>query len=237
MICALVDERIDDASERALTLRGFRVIRLPASKSLTAPIASHPDMLAFYYKNKIITSAEYCERAPYVFSDLRELLPSVSVSFTDESPEEKYPRDAIFNALPIGKYLFCKADTVSKSVLEYARDCGLEIVATRQGYPACTTLAFGNSAITADPGMANALTAAGITVTVIKNGNIELPPYDYGFIGGAAGVFKNTVYFLGNIDTHPDAESILAAIAAEGFSAVSLSDGPLRDLGRIIFID
>lgn len=237
MICALVDERIDDASERALTLRGFRVIRLPASKRLSAPVASHPDMLTFYYKNRIITSAEYCESAPYVFSDVRELLPHISISFTDESFEPVYPRDAIFNALAAGKYLFCKSDTVSKSVLDYARECDLTVVNTKQGYPACTAVAFDNSAITADLGMAKTLSSAGIKVTVISRGNIELPPYEYGFIGGAAGVFGNTVYFLGNLDTHPDSDMIRSAIEAEGFSAVSLSSGPLRDLGRIIFID
>lgn len=237
MICALVDERIDETSERALLKRGFRVIRLPASKSLGTAVASHPDMLLFYYKNKIITSAEYCELAPYVFSDIRELSPRVNITFTSDSFHKEYPRDAIFNALPIGKHLFCKANSVSHRVLDYAGELGLELVSVKQGYPACTTLAFGGSAITADSGMAKALSAHGIKVTKVSCGGIELPPYEYGFIGGAAGVFGDTVYFIGNLDTHPDAARIRSAIEAEGFYAVSLSNGPLRDLGRIIFID
>ena len=237
MICALVDERIDKESEVALLKRGFRVIRLPASNSLGAAVASHPDMLLFYYKNRIISSAEYCDRAPYVFSDIRELLPSVNITLTSDSFHKDYPRDAIFNALPIGKHLFCKADSVSRALLDYAAEAGLRVVHTRQGYPACTTLAFGNSAITADAGMARALTERGIKVTLISPGGIELPPYEYGFIGGAAGVYGNTVYFIGNLDTHPDAARIRSAIEAEGFSIASLSDGPLRDLGRIIFVD
>lgn len=236
MICALVDERIDSASERALMIRGFRVIRLPASDKLSCAVASHPDMLLFYFQNKIISSAEYCESAPYVFSDIRELLPSVSIAFTNESLEKSYPRDAIFNALTVGGHLFCKADTVSPALLSYAKELGLKLHTVKQGYPACTTLAFGNAAVTADRGMARALSDAGIKVTLIVSGGIELPPYEYGFIGGAAGVFRDTVYFLGNLDTHPDSELIRSAIEAEGFKAVSLSDGPLRDLGRIIFI-
>lgn len=237
MICALVDERIDAGSERALAARGFHVIRLPASKKLGAAVASHPDMLLFYHKNRIITSAEYCDSAPYVFSDIRELLPRVNISFTDESFDAEYPRDAIFNALPVGEYLFCKVDSVSPSLLAYANQAGLKIIPVKQGYPACTTLAFGNAAITADCGMAKALSGAGIKVTLISCGGIELLPYEYGFIGGAAGVFGNTVYFLGNLDSHPDAKLIREAILAEGFCPHSLSDAPLRDLGRIIFID
>lgn len=237
MAIALVDERMDGVSERELLKRGFRVIRLPACKSLGTAVASHPDMLLFYYKNRIITSADYCEYAPYVFSDIRELMPSVSITLTDEAHEPSYPKDAIFNALPIGDKLFCKADTVSGAVLSYAESLGLSVVSVKQGYPACTTLAFGRSAITADDGMARALRLNGVRVTKIKQGAVELVPYEYGFIGGAAGVFAETVYFIGNLDTHPDATLIRSAIEAEGFSTVSLSDGPLRDLGRIIFID
>ncbi len=237
MICALVDERIDGASERALLKRGFRVMRLPAAKNLGEAVASHPDMLLFYYNNRIITSAEYCESAPYIFSDIRELLPGVTITFTSDIFSNEYPRDAIFNALPIENCLFSKNDTVSRALLDYADECGLVPVPVKQGYPACTTLAFGGAAITADCGMARVLSAHGIRVTVISSGGITLPPYEYGFIGGAAGVYGKTVYFLGNLDTHPDAALIRSAIEAEGFSAVSLSEGPLRDLGRIIFID
>ena len=233
---ALVDERIDSASERALMIRGFRVIKLPASDKLGAAVASHPEMLLFYHNNRIISSADYCERAPYVFTDIRELADGVSITFTEDEFKKEYPRDAIFNALSVGNYLFCKADTVSHAVLNYAKECGLRVVSVKQGYPACTTLAFGGSAITADVGMARALADVGIKVTQITNGAIDLPPYEYGFIGGAAGVLENTVYFLGNLDTHPDSKKIRSAIEAEGFEAVSLSDSPLRDLGRIIFI-
>ena len=233
---ALVDERLDRAAELSLLKCGFHVIRLPASDRLGSAVASHPDMLLFYYKDRIITSADYCERAPYVFTDIRELSSS-EIIFSDESFDEKYPKDAIFNALAVGEWLLCKADTVSPLLLDYARESGLEPISVKQGYPACTTLSFGRSAITADRGIAKALTKLGIRVTVIRDGGIELPPYEYGFIGGACGVYRDTVYFIGDLSTHPDAEAIRSAIEAEGFSVVSLCDGPLRDLGRIIFID
>ena len=72
---------------------------------------------------------------------------------------------------------------------------------------------------------------------IIENGDISLPPYEYGFIGGAAGVYKNEVYFLGDISLHRSAKKICDAIRAEGFEPVSLSSEPLSDLGRILFID
>ena len=114
---------------------------------------------------------------------------------------------------------------------------GLTSVNVKQGYPACTALAFGNSAITADRGMMAALTSREIKTTLISTADISLPPYEYGFIGGAAGVYKNEVYFLGDVHAHRDSEVIRQAITEAGYLPVSLSDEPLADLGRIIFID
>ena len=132
---------------------------------------------------------------------------------------------------------FLKEDTVSKGIISYANARGMDIIPTKQGYPACTVLAFGNSAITADCGMAKLLSENGVCVTLIENGEILLPPYEYGFIGGASGVYGSEVFFLGDIGTHRDAKKICDAIISEGFSPVSLSDEPLADLGRILFID
>lgn len=236
MIC-LVDERISEKCERALLIRGARIIKIPPSDKIPAPMASHPDMLLFLHKNEMIAGVEYCERYPYIFSDIRELSPSTRISFTEDEPCGDYPRDAIFNALVVGNLMFIKADTASEAVISYAESAGLTVIPTKQGYPACTVLAFGNSAITADEGMARLLRTHGIKVTLIENGDISLLPYEYGFIGGAAGVYKNEVYFLGDIGLHRSAKEICDAIRAEGFKPVSLSSEPLSDLGRILFID
>ena len=236
MIC-LVDERISEKCERALLLRGARLIKLPPSEKLPAPMASHPDMLLFLHKNRIIASAEYCERYPYIFSDIRAFSDLAQFTFTADVFGDKYPNDAIFNALTVGDRMFLKKDTASKAVISYAETCGLDIINTRQGYPACTVLAFGGAAITADVGMARQLTEAGIRVTLIENGDILLPPYGYGFIGGASGVYKNEVYFLGDVQSHRDATKICDSIRSEGFTPICLSNEPLSDLGRILFID
>ena len=98
-------------------------------------------------------------------------------------------------------------------------------------------LTLGNNAITGDEGMARALTSVGIKVTLISNGDISLPPYDYGFIGGTAGVLGNTVYFLGNPMLYRDGDKIVKAITEAGYKFEALSDEPLSDLGRIIFIE
>lgn len=236
MIC-LVDERISAACERALLKRGYRIVKMPKCERLSPPIASHPDMLLFLHDDRLISSADYCERYPYVFSDIREMGKNISMTFTEDIQKNEYPYDAIFNALTVKNYIFYKEDTVSAAIKEYAKSAGLTAIPTKQGYPACTTLAFGGAAITADRGMARVMSDVGIKVTLIENGSISLPPYDYGFIGGAAGSVNKEVYFLGNLDSHPSCEIIKKAVFEEGYLPISLSDEPLSDLGRILFID
>ena len=237
MRTVIADCRISYACERALALRGFNVIKLPPHKRLGEDIASHPDMLLLKHGNTVITSADYCDMAPHVFSDLREYASELKISFTSDEQRAEYPHDALFNALIMGDKIFCRRESISPSVLALADECGMEVIGVRQGYPACTVLALSDSiAITADRGMARALTENGITVTLIENGDIELPPHEYGFIGGAAGVFEGRVYFLGSLDAHRDKEKIIDACRAAKVTPVSLSDEKLRDLGRLIFI-
>ncbi|MBQ7332764.1 MAG: hypothetical protein IJW38_00245 [Clostridia bacterium] len=236
-IC-IVDKRMPEAAKRALSLNGFYILEAPKSKALPAPLSSHPDMLFFFHGKTLISSAEYCEENPFIFEDLTRLIPGLSVRLTSDVLSDKYPQDAIFNALVIGNKIFLKKDSVSSAVLEYAKETELEICEVKQGYPACTTLALSDKrAITADEGMAKALSSHGIKVTLIRNGDISLPPYEYGFIGGASGVFHDKVYFIGNQTLHRDAEKIEKAIREASLAPYSLGTFPLLDLGRIIFID
>ena len=238
MAIAIVDSRISDKCERALMLRGFTVIKTPPSRRLGAAVASHPDMLMFKCGGEIITSADYCDEAAYVFSDIREWCQDVRITFTDDVFEPEYPKDAIFNALVCGERIYCREASISPAVLEYAKENGLSITDVKQGYPACTVLCLSDDiCVTADEGMARALRECGVTVYVIKNGDVTLPPYEYGFIGGAAGVYNGSAYFLGDLDTHRSASIIKEACEAARVTPVSLSDEPLADLGRIIFID
>ena len=98
MIC-LVDERISEKCERALRIRGFNVIRMPADKRLGKAVASHPDMLIFAHENTLIANVDYCEKYSYIFTDIREFSKCVKMNFVSDTPGEKYPYDAIFNAL------------------------------------------------------------------------------------------------------------------------------------------
>ena len=230
----IVDSRITSKCESSLLKEGFTLIKLPRDSHLGEAVASHPDTVMFRLENEIITTAEYCDDAPFVFSDIREFCPDLRINFTADERNAKYPCDCVMNALTVGKKIFCKKDTASVGLIELAKRLGYEIIHTSQGYPACSVLAFGNNAITSDRGLGAVMEKNGVLVTYITEGGISLPPYEYGFIGGASGVVGNKIYFFGDVMTHPDGDIICRTIKEAGFIPISLSDEPLSDFGGII---
>lgn len=234
----LVDNRISEECERSLLRLGLTVMRLPACRALPEAIESHADTLIFKHKNDLFTYADYCEEAAYVFSDLRYFYPDLRIHFTSDVPGDKFPEDCKLNALVMNGRLFAREDSLSEAVLDFAKKSGLSTVNVKQGYPACSVLRLSDThAITSDKGMAKAIENQGMTVTLIQSGEIELPPYKYGFIGGACCVFKDTVYFFGDYTLHPCREKIESAAKAAGVRLYSLATHPLVDLGGALFFE
>jgi len=237
MKSVIVDKRIRDCEKRMLMLSGYPVIELPASKLLGQAVASHPDTLIFKYKNEIISSADYCDEAAYVFSDIRENHKDVKIIFTSDTLSAEYPADTRFNALVCGGELFCRTDSISRAILELAEREKIHVNPVKQGYPACSVLSLGTRAVTADLGMARAMEKRGIDVKLIREGFIALPPYEYGFIGGASAVLQNKVYFFGDYKLHPDADAIEKSVYDAGYTPISLSTLPLVDLGGAVLLE
>ena len=234
---AIVDTRIPWECERALTLRGYYVIKLPPSHRLGEAVASHPDMLIARLGEDYVTTTDYLDEAAFAIQDIYDTV-HPHFHFADEVHGGCYPADAILNSLVMGRRIFLRKESASPYLLSLARERGYEIVGVKQGYAACTVLKLSEeAAITADGGMARALTECGIRVYKIENGGISLPPYEYGFIGGASGVDGGCVYTLGSPEGHPSYEVIKAATAAEGLTLVPLGRGMLRDLGGILFCE
>ena len=236
---ALVDERISDKCEQALQRRGFCVIKLPPEKNLPSAVASHTDMLIFRHNDTVIISQSYAQKHSELIELIKNSIHGINIILCPENHGHVYPTDAILNCLKFGNKLFGRTDSLSKAVKEYAKNQDLELVHVKQGYPACTTLALPCAfAVTSDNGMARALRNEGAEVLIISESDkIDLPPYKFGFIGGASGIFGNTVYFLGNLLAHPDGEIIERELTKRGYACVSLDSGAdsLSDLGGIFF--
>lgn len=233
---ALIDCRADASLVSALKNHGFEPILIPPADYLQAGVASHTDMLIFIGFDRLFCHARYYEKNKELIDSLVNYSHLI-LTPSDEYTEPDYPNDVLFNACTVGNRLICNRKTVSKLILNAAIEKNYEIVNVSQGYTKCSICTVSDNAIiTADRSISAACNAAGIKVLEISEGCVSLPPYSYGFIGGAGGVCGDKVYFCGSLSTHPDGERIVDFCSDHGKTAISLTDSALLDVGTIFFI-
>lgn len=237
---ALTDGRADKRALTRLSLHGFHIIPLPRHPALSEAVCAHTDMLLARLGDEIITTADYAEVSENELTELWNLTRggSIRIKCTSDTLSVTYPDDCRLNALRIGGCIYLREASASKYLIDKAKAEGLKIINVKQGYPACTVLKLSETAcITADRGMARALQTSGINVTLIEQGHIDLPPHEYGFIGGCGGVCDGSLYLMGDPTTHPSYDIIRKACEREGLTIVNLCGGRLRDVGGILFVD
>ena len=173
----------------------------------------------------------------YIVIDNIAKIGCLSLSVSNEKWSQDYPNDVLFNACIVGNKLICNKKTVSNNILSAASEHGYEIINVNQGYTKCSICPVSDNAIiTADKCIASACKKNGIDVLLISEGHISLLPYNFGFIGGTSGVYRDSVYFCGALTSHPDGDKITDFCIKHGKKAVSLSKGDLEDVGSIFFI-
>lgn len=232
----ITDSRINGSSLSSLKAQGFEVILLPMADYLSDAVSGHTDMLVFIGFSKLFCHANYYKSNRDVIERIASLSSS-EVCVSNEFTGEKYPSDVLFNACLVGNNLICNEKTASKHILDAAKAHGCEIIDVSQGYTKCSTCIVSDHAvITADLGIARACREKNIEVLEISEGHIALPPYDFGFIGGASGACGDNIYFCGSLDTHPDGEKIKNFCSKHNKIAVSLGNGELQDVGSLFFI-
>ncbi|MBQ8696912.1 MAG: hypothetical protein IJ519_04240 [Clostridia bacterium] len=205
---------------------GLKVVPLPAFQRLDAPVAKHADMLLFPTEDGLLLPREY-------FESNRALFEGVKVICSGDTFSPEYPEDVRLNALNMDTGIICRADSVS----EHIRSMGKRLINVAQGYARCTVCKVnGNAIITADPSIVIAAKDNGIDALQICGGEIRLPGYSYGFIGGASVRIGDKMYFTGDITAHPDYDSIEAFLGAHGVTPVSLSKDILTDYGGFVLV-
>lgn len=219
---AYINQKADNRIIEALKQEGFEVILLAPFSALDHPTDTHADMLLLDVNGKIFKHEDYLIDGEFE-----------SIS---ESMGAKYPHDVLLNIAVVGSHAFCNIKHASKTILKYLEDNGYTIHRIAQGYAHCSTCIVSDKAIiTADKGIYTAACEVGIDALLIGAGSISLPPYGYGFIGGASGATDDAVYFCGSLEYHPDGERIRAFIEKCGKRVVELCDAPLTDIGGILF--
>lgn len=220
---AYLSQNADKAIFESLAQRGFEIKALPPFPALARPTDTHADMLLLKVGDNVFKHKSYALEGDFLN--------------IDEPIGKKYPCDVPLNILIVGNMAFCNEKHASKTVLAHLSSMGYSIHHAAQGYAHCSACAVSeNAIITADRSIARAAELAGVDTLLISEGNISLPPYGYGFIGGASGSTDGAVYFCGSLKYHPDGERIKEFISRHGKEAVELANSPLSDIGGILFI-
>ncbi len=224
-----------DACVAELSRLGFEPVLLPPLPDLSTPVASHTDLLVLPIGKTVLTHARYTEIAERELSRISER--GYKIEVCDIAVGDTYPRDVALCACVTDKHIICNVKNTAPELLSLARKSGLKIVNVSQGYAKCSCAVLADGAIiSADAGICNALAKHGIDALLISAGHVSLPPYQYGFIGGASGLCNDTLFFAGSIEAHPDCKQIADFCARHKTQVRSLSDNTLFDAGSMIFL-
>ena len=206
----------------SLNDRGIRTVALPPFSALSSPVDSHSDMLLLAVGDTVFVHEDYeLSQNGQLARDFQRI---VKVC---EPISARYPNDVLLNISVIGDLVIANTEFASRTALEHLRALGKTVVSVKQGYAHCSVCAVGNNAlISADAGIVNAARQNGLDALEITEGHISLPPYEYGFIGGASGSDEENVYFCGSLDYHPDGERIREFCLSHGVSPIELCNSP-----------
>ncbi|MBR2020983.1 MAG: hypothetical protein IJ939_00970 [Clostridia bacterium] len=231
----IASENLYPESLLYLQRMGYTVKTLKSQDGMEKAVSSHPDMYIAHLGDAIV--------ADYRVHDLLTSFDSkTDIKFGGREVHDasmvKYPDNIGFNCARVGKNIICNEKYTSPLIIEHARKQGLNILNVRQGYAKCSTCVItDNAIITEDESIYNCATDNGIDVLKIRKGHVELPGYDYGFIGGCSGLIeKKLVAFNGNVMLHPDAAEIVEFCYKHDVGIVSVCNKKLSDIGSIIRI-
>ena len=195
----------------------YEIRLLPPCAALAEPVSKHADMLVGLLDKRIVLRRRYYEKNKELFSGL-------DVCLTDEEQGGEYPRDVLLNFIDTENAVIGYGKAITKLINK-------PVVNVKQGYARCSTLICRNFAVSADKGILKALASLGYDTLEISAGNIELPGYENGFIGGASFSDGGDVYFFGSLSYHPDGKRIKEFVSSHGAMIHELDGGPLVDLG------
>jgi len=148
---------------------------------------------------------------------------------------KKYPDSARYNALFAFGKLIHNPD-ISDPVIQKLNP-EVEIIRIRQGYTRCSLIPLPNNTfITSDRGIEKTLKQNQFEVLHVDPDCIKLEGFEHGFIGGACGIYENSLFICGSLKYFKEEEFIKEFTYKAGVEIIELYQGPPMDIGTLIFL-
>jgi len=223
---ALIDPKMPKEAKEKLKRLNYYVLEAFLHKKLQKSIKGHSDMMLFKYGKKVIHEPSLESIADLLRENGYECIKGERIT------SSKYPKDVIYNACNVSRNIIHYKGKIEKNIKAFK----CRYIPVKQGYAKCSIVPVDNrSIITSDIDIKNAWEKNGGIVQLIRPGHIRLPGYNTGFIGGASGVNDKTIFFVGNLDAHPDGSLIRDFIEKRHKNIIELYKGPLYDVGTVMF--
>lgn len=228
----IIDGRVSSEIICNLKKLNLNIIPTIECKELANPIAYHPDIVMHPLDHKSLIIA------PNVFDYYEEKLYGMGINLIKGETRlgKAYPWDVAYNVGRMEGIAVHNFKYTDEKLKHHLKKQGLELVHVNQGYTKCSMAIIDEKAvITADHMISQKLKDLTFDVLLIQSGYIELPGYNYGFIGGTCGNLSNDEIILtGSLDLHPDKKKILSFIKKYKKKPIWLSNKKIIDVGTII---
>jgi hypothetical protein len=229
----IIDQKMSKEAKATLAFFG-ELIGLKTDGITYPAISGHPDIFFCQSPGKLII-------APNLPKHYINQIKNHKIGYKiGELPVgREYPASASYNAVATSNYLihnFRHTDFMITRTLEE-----LHPVHVDQGYCRCNLLPLKNDHfITSDRGIFKVLTGLhpeGLhpNVLFVSPEEILLEGFPNGFFGGCCGVLGEKVFVNGTLAHYPDGSKVRDYLSSLGYEIVELDEGPLTDVGSIIF--
>jgi len=225
----IADKKIPEKAKS--NLRKYGELVLLETKGITEEsISGHPDIFFCRTPGTLVI-------APNLPETVKKILSEKNIAFTEGSSpvEVKYPFSASYNAVVTENFFIHHTGITDTIVTD---NCiHLSKIHVLQGYTRCNLLRLDEGHfITSDKGIYKTLTEKGLFALYVSPSDIILPGHDYGFFGGACGIFENTFFVIGNLSKYCDGEKVKSFVEKFHYDIIELYDGPLFDGGSVLFL-
>lgn len=236
-VCAdivIIGEKYCKILQNSIKSLGINALFMPDNPYVDPRLSGHADLSVLHLGGDRLLLAPYLKGSSFS----RQLEDrGFDIQFADIEQSALYPNDAQMNVCILGDKVIYNPKTVPDTIVKYLTiENGAIQVSSRQGYSRCSVCVVNDNAIiTADEGICRSAKAHEIDVLKIRPGYIDLPGFDYGFIGGASFKLSDTkLAFTGGLDKHPDTERIIEFASLHNIDIVYITDKPAFDIGGAI---
>ncbi|MBU3227465.1 DUF6873 family GME fold protein [Clostridium algidicarnis] len=233
MKVAIVDFRISKEEIENLEDLNIKVLKCPSYEGVYAAISGHPDI-----QLNVLSESDIMVHPKINVDFIKELSNlGYNIHFSSKDIGFNYPENIILNALNTEKFFLHNLTYTDKNLLNYTND--KKLLNISQGYTKCSTAIVSKEAfLTNDIKIKESLESLGSDVLLLPPGDIELPPLNYGFIGGTCGLIdKNTLAFFGSLDKYIYGDKVKIFLKKHNITPLYLKESGLTDRGSLFIIE